>query len=122
MKRIVLVCVTVQKECERLIVAGRDLARAESMPLHVLHVLGPDDKPLGSPDEKETLNHLYALAREAGAEMTLQSAKDVRRAIADYAKEHFAACVIVGSDRQGGWQMADALQSMLDKNLRVIRA
>ena len=35
----VLVCVTVQKECERLILAGRRFAEAEGLPLRVLHVM-----------------------------------------------------------------------------------
>ena len=32
----VLVCVTVQKECERLILAGRRFAEAEGLPLREL--------------------------------------------------------------------------------------
>ncbi|MBQ9195622.1 MAG: universal stress protein [Clostridia bacterium] len=122
MEETILVCVTVQKECQRLILAGKRLADSARLPLRVLHVAVPDAVPLGSPDTQEALNFLYALSREAGAEMTLLYSADVRQAIVNYAHQVHAVCVVVGSDRHGGWAMAEALEELLDDNITIMRA
>ena len=121
MEETILVCVTVQKECQRLILAGKRLADSARLPLRVLHV-APDAVPLGSPDTQEALNFLYGLSRETGAEMTVLYSADVRQAIVDYAHQVGAVCVVVGSDRQGGWAMAEALEELLDDNITIMRA
>ena len=118
----VLVCVTVQRECERLILAGKRLADNASVPLHVLHVVEPDASPLGNPDSQEALNSLYALARSAGAEMTLLYDGDVRTAIVNYARQVHAVCVVVGSDKQGNWAMAEALEDLREDSVTIMRA
>lgn len=122
MEETILVCVTVQKECERLILAGKRLADNGRIPLRVLHVAAPGETLLGSPDAQEALNFLYALSRDAGAEMMLLYSADVRQAIVDYAHQVHAVCVVVGSGRQGGWAMAEALEELLDDNVTIMRA
>ena len=118
----ILVCVTVQKECERLILAGKRLADSGGLPLRVLHVAEPGDAPLSSPDAQEALNCLYALSRDNGATMTVLYSADVRAAIVRYARLVHAVCVVVGSDRQQGWAMAEALEELLDDNVTIMRA
>ena len=122
MESTVLVCVTVQKECERLILAGKRLADNGKICLQVLHVMQPDAAPLGNPDAQEALNALYALSRKAGAEMTLLYNADVRAAIVDFAHQVNAVCVVVGSSREDGWAMAEALEDLLDDNITIMRA
>lgn len=122
MEPTVLVCVTVQKECERLILAGKRLADNGNIALQVLHVMQPDASPLGNPDAQEALNALYALSRKAGAEMTLLYNADVRAAIVDFAHQVNAVCVVVGSDKQGNWAMAEALEDLLDDSITIMRA
>lgn len=122
MEPTVLVCVTVQKECERLILAGKRLADNGNIALRVLHVMQPDASPLGNPDAQEALNALYALSRKAGAEMTLLYNADVRAAIVDFAHQVNAVCVVVGSDKQGNWAMAEALEDLLDDSITIMRA
>lgn len=122
MEPTVLVCVTVQKECERLILAGKRLADNGNIALKVLHVMQPDASPLGNPDAQEALNALYGLSRKAGAEMTLLYNADVRAAIVDFAHQVNAVCVVVGSDKQGGWAMAEALEDLLEDSVTIMRA
>ena len=122
MEDTILVCVTVQKECQRLILAGKRLADNGGLPLRVLHVAAPGDTLLGSPDAQEALNFLYSLSRETGAEMTLMYSADVRQAIVDYAHQVHAVCVVVGSDWRGGWAMAEALEDLLDDSITIMRA
>ena len=54
----VLVCVTGQKNCERLIVAGARIAREENLPLNVLHVVHSGGSVLGFVNEPEALEYL----------------------------------------------------------------
>lgn len=122
MEPTVLVCVTVQKECERLILAGKRLADNGKIGLQVLHVMQPDAAPLGNPDAQVALNALYALSRKAGAEMTLLYNADVRAAIVDFAHQVNAVCVVVGSSKEDGWAMAEALEDLLDDNITIMRA
>ena len=122
MEPTVLVCVTVQKECERLILAGKRLADNGNIALKVLHVMQPDASPLGNPDAQEALNALYGLSRKAGAEMTLLYNADVRAAIVDFAHQVNAVCVVVGSDKQGNWAMAEVLEDLLDDSITIMRA
>lgn len=118
----ILVCVTVQRECERLITAGKRLADSGGNKLKVLHVAEPNGPALGNPDTREALNSLYALSRQAGAEMTVLYNEDVRAAIVDYARQVHAVCLVVGSDRQGAWGMAEALEELLDDSVTILRA
>ena len=122
MEQCVLVCVTVQKECERLILAGKRLADSGGLPLRVLHVAEPGDAPLDNPDAQEALNCLYALSRDNGAVMTVLYNADVRGAIVRYATLVHAVCVVVGNDRQDSWAMAQALEELVDESVTVMRA
>ena len=122
MEQCVLVCVTVQKECERLILAGKRLADSGGLPLRVLHVAEPGDAPLDNPDTQEALNCLYALSRDNGAVMTVLYIADVRGAIVRYATLVHAVCVVVGNDRQDSWAMAQALEELVDESVTVMRA
>ena len=122
MEESILVCVTVQKECERLILAGKRLADSGGLPLRVLHVAEPGDAPLDNPDTQEALNCLYALSRDNGAVMTVLYNADVRGAIVRYATLVHAVCVVVGNDRQDSWAMAQALEELVDESVTVMRA
>ena len=48
-KEPVLVLVTMQHACARLIREGVDLALREGRPVKVLHVVNPDAAPIGEP-------------------------------------------------------------------------
>lgn len=111
--RCVLVCVTVQKECARLIALGRERAEKEQLPLRVLHVAQSPDELLGSPDSAQAMNALYSLSHEAGAEMTILYQRDVHPAIIGFAREHGARVIVVGNDARGERKMAQAVTRAL---------
>lgn len=91
----VLVCVTGQRGCDRLIRRGRELAQETGLPLHVLHVCSGKTM-LGSPDVSEALNYLYGLAREADAEMDILYSQDVADTLCAYARKHGAKRIVLG--------------------------
>ena len=96
----VLVCVTVQKECARLIKLGHMEAQRAHLPLHVVHV-STGKTMLGNPDAAEALNYLFSLAHEVDAEMNILHNHDVLQAISTYARENGAKTLIIGTDRSG---------------------
>ncbi len=113
----ILVCVTVQKECGRLIERGKALAEKMGQPLRVLHV-SEGKNPLGNPDAAEALNYLFSLAHEAEGEMDILYEANVPAAIAGYAARTGAGTIILGADRSG--VMADALRALLPEGTELI--
>jgi K+-sensing histidine kinase KdpD len=112
-KEPVLVLVTMQHACARLIREGVDLALREGRPVKVLHVVNPDAAPIGEPAiNAQALDYLYALSGEAGAEMCVLTSNVPVTAIANYATDCGTRHVIMG----GGGQacgIAETLSQLL---------
>ena len=96
----ILVCVTVQKDCERLIRRGHQESQNHNLPLQVVHV-NTGKAILGNPDTAEALNHLYALSREFDAEMSILQGSNVIETLVSHAKQQGARMIIMGTDRSG---------------------
>ena len=111
----VLACVTVQKDCARLIRRGSDIARESGLPLRVLHV-SQGKNILGSPDSAAILNELFSLAHEVDAEMSIVYEQEVPAAIARYAGEWNAAALVLGPDRSG---TAGRVKGLLPEGIQV---
>ena len=112
----VLACVTVQKDCARLIRAGSALAKENGVPLRVLHV-SQGKNLLGSPDTAAVLNELFSLAHEAEAEMNIVNEQDVASAIARYAEECGASALVLGPDSSG---TAGRVKRLLPEETRIV--
>lgn len=112
----ILVCVTVQRDCDRLIRQGKALSLKTGEPLHVLHVCSGKNL-LGNPDAAEALNYLFSLAHEVDAEMNILYEADVPAAIARYAAAHGAATLILGPDKSG---FAARLRKLLSPNAQLL--
>ena len=112
----VLACVTVQKDCARLIRKGGAMARESGMPLRVLHV-SQGKNLLGSPDSAGILNELFSLAHEADAEMHVVYEQDVPAAIVRLAKEWNAAVLVLGPDLSG---TASRFRRLLPEKIIVV--
>ena len=113
-ERKTVVCVTVQKTCERLIRQGAAFAGAKG--LHVLHVAKDGETLLGGKDDGEALNYLYRISREYGAEMDVLRAKDkdITETVAAYARSNGAGCIVLGS---GGERRGDDFSTKLRARL-----
>ena len=110
----VLVCVTDQTSCGRLIRYGRQRADETGSLLRVLHVRTREKTMMGSPDITSALNDLYSQAREAEAEMEIVSSQDVEGTIADYARKCHASLVVLGETPRDRFPpMADRLSPRL---------
>ena len=80
----VLVCVTGQYDCDRLIEAGFEKAVEKDCELHVLCIHTPVNDISLLSDEIE---YLYRTAKELGADMTIAFDRNAPRYAANYAKK-----------------------------------
>jgi len=99
-KDVVLVCVTGQKTCERLILEGADIAKGLGAELSVLHVAAHGLNFLGNPLEGEALEYLYGISSRHGAAMTLIRADDVTRTILHHAEQIDATHLVMGHAKE----------------------
>ena len=92
----ILVCVTRQRTCERLILHGVELAKAENLPLCVVNVTLSGQPILGNSAEGEALDYLYQIASDNGAEAVMLKSDHVSATLAQYAKRRKARFLIMG--------------------------
>lgn len=107
-----MVCVTVQRTCERLIREGARHSAGEK--LTILHVVHPGQALMGFNDDPGALEYLYEIAREYGAEMSVIRADNVVDTIAEVACKNHVACIVMGmGGPRGSHNYAEALRARL---------
>ena len=89
----VLVCVTGQYDCDRLIKAGFEQAVETDCELHVFCVHTPSNDLSYFSDEIE---YLYRTAKSLGADMTITFSDNAPRCTADFARRINAKHLITG--------------------------
>ena len=110
----VLVCVTGQKSCERLIRRGAELTREGYGPLNVLHVVRANSSVLGFENEPEALEYLLRVSVENGASMYVRRSDDVVSAIEVAANNEKVRVIVAGRARNyNGWDLLDELKLRL---------
>ncbi len=110
----IMVCVTKQKTCQRLIDYGKSLKTSEEDQLFVIHVAGENEKFLGNTEEGEALEFLYEKAREAGAALTVEKSSDVIKTLVEIADKNQVSRVVVG---ESGRDTAAGFLKSLGTNL-----
>lgn len=97
----VLVCVTGQKTCERLINEGDRIARELGAELSVVHVARQGAGLLGgNVDEAEALEYLFQISSEHGADMAVIRSDDVAPTLVNHARKVDASLMVLGSPRK----------------------
>lgn len=101
MTETVLVCVTGQQSSQRLIHRGAQLAQQCGATLLVLSVSGAGFNLLTNPSVSQSLNDLYCLSGQVGAEMTMIHHTNPHQAICDFARERGVTRLVLGESRPG---------------------
>lgn len=97
----VLVCVTGQKTCERLIAEGARLAEETGAGLSVVHVAKQGTGLLGGiVAEAEALEYLFKVSTEHGADMTVIRSEHIVETLANHAGKVGADLMVLGSSRE----------------------
>ena len=110
----VLVCVTGQKSCERLIVAGAQRAEKLEAGLMVLHVARNGAQMMGYANDADALEFLFQKSAEHGGDMTVIRSDDVIGTIEKQARQLNAAMLVAGRAAEyNGWDILDELKLRL---------
>ena len=96
MKQKIMVCVTRQKTCERLIKAGYDLASKSDAELHIVHVAKSGTNFLDNPSEGEALDYLFQISKKFNAEMSVLRSDQVANTIVKFVKDNDISTLILG--------------------------
>ena len=117
----VLVCVTGQKTCERLIAEGHRLAIERGEELSVLHVARKGAELMGNVSEAEALEYLYKASSERGADMTVVRSDEVVKTIEKHARKIGATLIVLGAPRTGAKDMtAEMRRHMPDMEFHIV--
>lgn len=111
----IMVCVTRQRTCDRLISRGENLkieydGKTELLVVHCVHT---GHNFLGTPYEGEALEYLFTAAQLAGAELCMLRADDVDDALVDYAETHDVRTIVMGAAPEQGENIITRLQRRL---------
>lgn len=95
-KHRIMICVTRQRTCERLIQQGKELVSQVGGELYVVHAIKTGENYLGNPNENEALEYLFRVSKEVGAEMNVLRTKNVIKTLVDFAKKQKITTMILG--------------------------
>lgn len=95
-KKRIMVCVTQQKSCERLIEYGRGIVNNQRTELHVIHVVKDNWKYFGQLEEKDALDYLFEVSKSHDAALTVLKAPDIERTLADFAEKNRITDIVMG--------------------------
>ena len=110
----VLVCVTDQKRCERLIVAGAEIAKETDARLVVIHVARPDGRMLEYESAPEALEYLLQVSVSHGADMVVVRSNDIVGTLEAQAREQRAKVLVAGrAENYTGHDVLDDLSERL---------
>lgn len=94
----IMVCVTQQKTCERLIHYGRLLRDKLNGQLHVVHVVGEGINFLGNAKEPEALEYLFNISKKAGADLTVLRSRDIGETLYEFVKKNDVSHIVLGEN------------------------
>ncbi|GHU50439.1 hypothetical protein FACS1894127_5620 [Clostridia bacterium] len=96
----IMVCVTQQRTCDRLIKYGRDILVGDDGELIIMHVAHYQFKFLGNSEEGEALDYLYEKAMEYGASLTVIRSNNVLETLVKQVIKNDVSHVIIGETRE----------------------
>jgi len=116
----IMVCVTQQKSCERLIDFGVTLRTNDADELHVIHVVKENWKYFGQLEEKDALDYLFEASKSKDAALTVLKAKDIEKTLSQFADKNKITDIIMGESFEGDEQqnMINRLQEQMTKKVK----
>lgn len=92
----IMVCVTQQKTCERLIRKGFSLKKGEDCNLYIINAVHKEDNFLNETNDVEALEYLFKVSEKSGAELTVLKTDNIIESMINFAKENQITDVIMG--------------------------
>lgn len=115
----IMVCVTQQKLCKRLIKRAHTLKKHEDDELYVIHVVKDGWKYFGQLKEADALEYLFESAKEFGATLNVFKAKDIEGTLANFAEKESVDMIVMGESLETSQQqnMINRLQDKTEKQV-----
>lgn len=122
MTKNIMVCVTQQKTCDRLIKYGYDLLKDTKGELFIIHVAHYEFKFLGNTEEGAALDYLYERALEYGANLTVVRSNHVLDTLVDLADKNKISHLVLGQSGQAhdANNLIELLEDRLNKKTEII--
>lgn len=92
----IMVCVTQQKTCERLIQRGADLKNKLDGDLFVIHVAKEGVNFLGNKKEADAIEYLFEISKGVGADLTILRSEDIADTITEFAQNKRIDHIVLG--------------------------
>ena len=120
--RNVMVCVTQQRTCERLIKFGYEFLGKNRGELFIIHVAHYEFKFLGNSEEGEALEYLYEKALEYGANLTVVRSNHVLDTLVELVEKNKITQVVLGQsgEDKADNNLIDLFSERIKKNAEVI--
>lgn len=99
-KKKIMVCVTQQKSCERLIARGAELRTNSSYEMYVVHVVKEDWKYFGQLQEADALEYLFEVSKAYDASLSVMKAKDIEETLKNFAEKEKVDVIVMGESRE----------------------
>lgn len=112
----IMVCVTQQKTCERLIKRGAELRDEFDGELFVIHVAKEGWNFLGKTKEGDALEYLFQKSKSYGANLTVVRSQDVLETLKDLTEKHNIDTIVLGESQENSED--NNIVSKLGKRLR----
>ncbi|NCB44935.1 MAG: universal stress protein UspA, partial [Clostridia bacterium] len=122
MSKNIMVCVTQQKTCDRLINYGFQLLEETKGELYIIHVAHYEFKFLGNTEEGEALDYLYEKALEYGANLTVVRSNHVLDTLIDLVEKNKIGHLVLGQSGESndGNNMVSMLEERLSKKTEIL--
>ena len=108
----IMVCVTQQKTCERLIRRGAEIRDENSGELFIIHVAKEGWYFLGKQREGDALEYLFQKAKDYGAHLTVVRSQDVLLTLKELTEKNKIDIIVLGESNE------DNESSNMVRNLR----
>ena len=118
----VMVCVTQQRTCDRLIKYGHELLGKSKGELFIIHVAHYKFKFLGNSEEGEALEYLYEKALEFGANLTVVRSNHVLDTLVELVEKNKITQVVLGQSGEDNSEnnFIPLFSERIKKNTEVI--
>lgn len=103
-KKKVMVCVTQQKSCERLVAHGASHRHHAEGDLFMVHVVKENWRYFGQLKESDAMEYLYEIAKDYDASIHVIKAKDIEDTLAQFALKHHVDTIVMGESKEDSQQ------------------
>jgi len=97
----IMVCVTQQKTCERLIMDGYKALVNDKDKLFIIHVVNENENFLYDSNDGDALEYLFGVSKKVGADLTVIRSNNVIEAIENFAVNKKITNIVMGASPDG---------------------